>query len=139
MSLDEATLRTEGFTEGNWFVLADGQRWCFPRPRFRFKPKMIDGKIDVVGQPTYGPEHDDKLDVLFGVTEADALEQWRVKFEMAVLLLQANYNLTVDQIGDLIVFVPGEPASDDRWENLTRAIMGIAPKELTPAGSDSPA
>jgi hypothetical protein len=52
----------------------------------------------------------------------------RVKFELAVSLLRSNYALTDDQIGELLVMEPGEETSDQRWDELTRVLMGIGPK-----------
>ena len=52
----------------------------------------------------------------------------RVKFEIAVRLLATNYNLEPDNFAELIVLEPGDPVSDERWEQLSNAIMGIAPK-----------
>ena len=131
MPLDELALRKPGFSPGYQVTLADGQDWTFPKPRIRFRPKIgTDGRVEVGGGPSFGPEFDGSLDVLFGVTEAEPFERLRVKFEVAVRLLSANYDLTPDQVGDLLVMEPGEPASDQRWEELTRITMGIAPKPL---------
>lgn len=125
---NETALRREGFTEGYKVTLADGQEWTLPKPKIRFKPKLVDGKVEVGGGPSFGPEFDPQLDVLFGVVDAEPIERLRVKFEMAVRLLGANYDLTPDDFAELIVLEPDDPASDERWEQLTRAIMGIAPK-----------
>jgi hypothetical protein len=129
MPLDELALRKPGFSEGYKVALADGQEWTFPKPRIRFRPKIgADGKVEVGGGPSFGPEYDRQLDVLFGVTEAEPVEQLRVKFEVAVRLLSANYDLTAEQLGDLVVFEPGDEPAEERWEQLSRAVMGIAPK-----------
>jgi hypothetical protein len=126
--LDERALRKPEFSEGHRVVLADGQEWTLPKPRIRFKPRICDGKVEIGGGPSFGPEFDDQLDILFGIVEADPAERLRVKFEVAVRLLAANYHLGPRQFAELIVLEPGEPASDERWEQLSNAIMGIAPK-----------
>ena len=128
MSLDEKSLRKHEFSEGLKVTLADGQEWVLPRPRIRFKPQIKDGKVEIGGGPSFGPEFDDKLDILFGVTEADPAERLRVKFEVVVRLLATNYDLEPDDFGQLIVLEPGDPVSDERWDQLSNAIMGIAPK-----------
>ena len=130
MSLDEQCLRKPGFVEGNKVTLADGQEWMLPKPRLRFKPAIIDGRVEIGGGPSFGPEFDDKLDILFGVTDSDPSERLRIKFELAVKLLAANYDLQPDDFAELIVLEPGNPASDERWEQLSNALMGIAPKRL---------
>jgi len=126
--LDEKALRKPGFTEGHKVTLADGQEWTFPRPRIRLKPRIVDGKVEIGGGPSFGPEYDDQLDALFGAVEVDPVERLRVKFEMAVRLLSANYDLKHEDYSELIVLEPGEPASDDRWEQLSNVLLGIAPK-----------
>ncbi|MGO9463083.1 MAG: hypothetical protein ACLQIB_04390 [Isosphaeraceae bacterium] len=128
--LDEKALRKPGFTEGHKIALADGQEWTFPRPRIRLKPKIVDGRVEVGGGPSFGPEYDDQLDALFGAVEGDPVERVRVKFEMAVRLLSANYELEPENFAELIVLEPGEPASDERWEQLSNVLLGIAPKPL---------
>ena len=85
-------------------------------------------QVEIGGGPSFGPEFDDKLDILFGITEADPSERLRVKFEVAVRLLAANYDLEPDNFAELIVLEPGDPVSEERWEQLCNAIMGIAPK-----------
>ena len=128
MPLDEKSLRKPGFSEGTRVTLADGQEWTLPKPKIRFKPKIVDGKVEIGGGPSFGPEFDDKLDILFGVAEAEPAERLRVKFEVAVRLLAANYDLQPEHFAELIVLEPGDPVSDERWEQLCNAIMGIAPK-----------
>ncbi len=128
MALDEQSLRKPGFSEGYKVTLADGQEWTLPKPRIRFKPRLVDGRVEVGGGPSFGPEFDDKFDILFGVTQADPVERLRVKFEVAVGLLGTNYNLEPEDFSELIVLEPDDPVSDERWEQLCNAIMGIAPK-----------
>ena len=129
MSLDERTLRKAEFSEGYKVKLADGQEWTFPKPRLRFRPWIdLDGRVKVSGGPSFGPEYDGSLDVLFGVVEAEPIERLRVKFEMAVRLLQANYELTAAALAELLVLEPGDEGSNTCWDQLTSAIMGIGPK-----------
>ncbi len=128
--LDETVLRKPGFTDGHKVRLADGQEWVFPRPRIRLRPEIVDGKVEIGGGPSFGPEYDDQLDVLFGAVDVDPVERLRVKFEMAVRLLSANYDLKPEDYAELIVLEPGEPASDERWERLSNVLLGIAPKPL---------
>ena len=133
MALDETALRKPGFAEGYKVRLADGQEWTFPKPRFRFRPKIgPDGRVEVGGGPSFGPEYDQQFEVLFGVVESDGFEQLRVKLEMAVRLLQSNYELTANDLAELLVLEPGDQASEDRWDELVRVLMGLGPK-LSPA------
>jgi hypothetical protein len=128
MALDEKSLRKQSFTEGYQVTLADGQDWTFPRPRMRFRPKIADGRVEVTGSPTFGPEFDETLDILHGVKAVEPIEQLRAKFELAVRLLSANYDLTAEELSSLIELEPGDAASEERWDRLSRVILGIAPK-----------
>jgi hypothetical protein len=130
MPLDEKSLRKAGFSEGIKITLADGQEWTLPKPRIRFMPRIVDGKVEIGGGLSFGPEFDDKLDILFGVALAEPSERLRVKFEVAVRLLAANYDLKPENFAELIVLEPGDLASDERWVQLCEAMMGIAPKPL---------
>ena len=126
--LDERALRRPGFKAGVWVKLADGQEWGFPKPRLILKPKIADGSIDIGGGPTFGPEFDDKLEVLLGVRDAEPAERLRVKFELAVRLLATNYDLKPDDFGELIVLEPGDPDSEERWDALNNVLVGASPK-----------
>lgn len=136
--LDEQALRRPTFSEGSKIKLADSQDWTFPPSRVRFRPRLVGDKIEVGGGASFGPEFDDRLDVLFGVVDAEPTERLRVEFEVVVRLLQANYDLTVPQIADLIEMEPGNPASDDRWDQIRNVVRGLPPK-LTADISGSPA
>ena len=126
--LNEIALRKPGFSEGRKVVLADGQAWTFPRPKIRLKPRIVDGKVEIGGGPSFGPEYDEQLDVLFGVTDVDPAERLRVKFEVAVRLLAANYNLRPDELAELIVLEPGDPASDGAPGPALQRDHGYRPK-----------
>jgi hypothetical protein len=126
--LDEISLRKTEFVEGHRVILADGQSWSFPRPKIRFVPKLVDGKFEVSGGASFGPEFDANLDVLYGVTESDGIERLRVKFEMTCRLLMANYSLTPENLAELVVVEIGDPASEERWQQTTEVLFGNSPK-----------
>jgi hypothetical protein len=126
--LSEKELRKPTFSEGHAVTLADGQKWTFPKPRILLVPKIVNGKVEIGGGATFGPEYDDQLDALFGTREVDPAERLRLQFEVAVRLLQSNYDLCDEEVSQLIVLELGDPASDERWEQLTDVLLGNAPK-----------
>jgi hypothetical protein len=130
--LDEKALRKPGFTEGRAVILADGQAWTFPRPRIRLRPKFVDGQVVIAGGQVFGPEFDDKLNVLFGSSdeESDGWARLGVEFELVVRLLGVNYDLAPVDFEELLVMEPGDPDSDERWRQLEELILGAAPKPL---------
>jgi hypothetical protein len=126
--IDEKARRKAEFVEGYPVMLADGQEWWMPKPKFRFKPKFVNGRVEMTGGATFGPESDSELEILYGVVDAEAGEFLRVKFALAVRLLRVNYELTDDEVADLVVLEPGDAASEARWEAMTNALMGNSPK-----------
>lgn len=126
--IDEKTRRRAEFVEGYPVTLADGQLWNVPRPKLRFTPKFVDGKVELAGGPTLGSDFDGDLEIIFGTVDVPGAEFLRVKFSLAVRLLRVNYELSDSELAGLIVLEPGDPASDARWEELTNAMMGNAPK-----------
>ncbi len=126
--LDEQALRKPGFSEGRKVLLADGQAWTLPKPRIRFTPRVTESGVEVWGGASLGPESDALLDVLYGVEPVPPLERLRAKFEMAVRLLSANYNLKSEDFARLLVLEPGDPVSEARWDQLGEAVTGAAPK-----------
>ena len=126
--LDERALRKPEFSEGDWAELADGQRWNFPRPRLRFRPKFVDGKVDVGGGRTFGPEYDESLSLILGTKEAEPFEVVTAKFDMAIRLLRSNYNLSDDEVCDLLVLETEDPTSVGRFHAVSDILAGIAPK-----------
>lgn len=127
MQLDEKALRKEGFTGGSTLTLADGQDWVFPKPRWRFFPLVSEeGRVDVGGGPSFGPEFDASLDAIFGVIEVEAVETLRIRFEMVVRLLRSNYILSPADLRKLLPMDSGLPGNDEMWSKLDRLIRGLS-------------
>jgi hypothetical protein len=130
MMLNEMERRKPEFSEGYPVTMADGQKWTLPKPRHRFKPKIVAGRVEIAGGATFGPESDGDLEILYGVVDVEPGEFLRVQFAMAVRLLLANYALSDDEVAELIVLEPDDPAAAERWTELTKAITGVAPKPM---------
>jgi hypothetical protein len=126
--LDEKSKRKPEWSEGDWAELADGQRWAFPRPKLRFRPMRVGGKIEVGGGRVFGPEYDDSLSLILGTKEAEPFEVLTAKFDMASRLLQSNYSLSDEETFDLIVLDAEDPASVERFAIVSDILEGIAPK-----------
>jgi len=129
--LDEKGLRKPGFSDGYPVTLADGQVWVFPGPRLRLHPRIgADGRVEIAGGRTFGPEMDSKLDVLFSASDdgSGGWDRLGVQFEVVVRLLLANYDLAPVDVETLLVYEPGDPASDQRWDEILEVVLGAAPK-----------
>jgi hypothetical protein len=126
--IDEKSRRKPGFTAGVAVVLADGQEWSFPPPRLRLRPvRSGDGfavTVNRVGLPDY-PRWEA---VLCSEAPVPPEEYWSVRMTAAVALLLANYELTDQELGSLLVWETGDPAADERWDRIDEAILGAVPK-----------
>lgn len=121
MPLDELSLRRPDFVEGEPVVLADGQAWQLRRPIVRFVPAETESGFAVClslnNDGTYGSHYRRYEAVEPGqpvIAESLALAR-------AVLL--ANYDLTPEQVGELIQF----GASDDDPEGwrIREEVMAV--------------
>jgi hypothetical protein len=101
--IDEKSRRKPGFSAGVAVMLADGQEWTFPPPRLRLSPvRSGDGftvTVNRVGLPDY-PRWEA---VLCNEAQVPATEYWTVRMTAAATLLLANYELTDEELGALLV------------------------------------
>lgn len=136
--LDQKALRRDTFSEGYEVELWDKQMWTLPKPRLKFRPILgDDGSVSPGCKSGFGPEYDEKLDILNCVVEANNWDYLTVAFEVLVRLLLANYDLTQQDVSDLIMFDPEDEDNQEQWKPIIRAIRGLVPKP-TPDISDSP-
>ncbi len=63
--------------------------------------------------------------------DVEPIERLRVKFEMAVRLLSANYDLKPEDFSELIVLEPDDPGSDERGSS-SRGRSWASPQNLRP-------
>jgi hypothetical protein len=137
LKINEKDRRRPTFTQGSAVQLADGQSWTFPKARIQFRPRILDGHAEVMGGSRFGPEFDGDMDILFGVVEAEPVDRLRAKFQMAVRLLLANYDLSDDEISNLIVWEPEDPISAKNWADLTTVLSGGTPPKQSADTSES--
>lgn len=137
--LDEKALRRPGFCEGSPIVLADGQEWIFPRPWMRLRPRRDKetGRIQAGGGMSFGEAFEDVMDALAETDEEDISTRIGYQFEMAVMLLCQNYELSDRDVSRLLVLDLEDDASRKTWADVCAVIMGEAPKRLAD-GSDVP-
>ncbi len=129
IQLDEKALRRTTFSAGHEVELWDGQMWTLPKPRLIFRPIVDENQSVAAGLfPGFGPEYDDKLDILNGVVEVDGIDYISTKFEVLVRLLLANYDLTPENIQSLVALDFDDEANQEKWAPINRAIRGLVPK-----------
>ena len=131
---DEKALRKPGFAPGVSIKLGDGQEWTFRRPRIRWYPSRSGGttKTRAAGANEFGPECDELLGVFFGDVESTVWDFPTARFELAIRLLEPNYDLTDEHFRELLWFERDDPASTEMWSAIGSVIAGNSPKP-TPA------
>jgi hypothetical protein len=132
--LDEKALRRETFVEGEPVVLADGQTWELRRPVVRFARANNDVGVrrvlKLVG--------DDSFESLCAAYEAcePGLDLVRRELALGEAVLLANYDLTLDQVTQLLQF-----GYDDRDADGSRVrddVLGVVTgrgKKLSAGGA----
>ena len=123
--------RSDCWRDGAKIVLADGQEWTIPKPRLRLRPRFESGKVvGVRDLPSYAPEDDELVEALFGVGDVEADVWLTARFELLARLLRANYDLTDLELAELLAIDGDDPASGERWTEITRVLRGLGPKPL---------
>jgi hypothetical protein len=131
---DEKALRKPTFAPGVEVKLGDGQEWTMRRPRIRWYPTRSNGatKTRATGSHELGPESDELLGVFFGDVESTTWDFPTARFELAIRLLEPNYDLTDEHYRELLWFERDDPASTEMWSAIGAVIAGNSPKP-TPA------
>lgn len=125
---DEAALRRTPFSEGYAVELADGQRYVFPAVTVKVWPEeKDDGTIEVNYRQVYADEFAPEVDIIFGVVEATGGEHLDALMRLAAKLLKSNYDLPRGAVGELLAYRVGDPASQERWGKVKKAILGRDP------------
>jgi hypothetical protein len=119
--------------------LGDGQEWSFPLPRIRMVPKRNgDGQFTFGFKPAPGQGNilGKSFDLLWTIQEQEPDDAWGIRFGAAACLLQMNYNLTDENLEDLIYLDKNDPETFERWRDIEQILRGLNPKERLPAGSN---
>jgi len=111
--------------EGTPIVLADGQPWLFRKPLVRVRRKRGDNSTgwQVVASLSGDDGSYGKLyDAFDALNEGDSV--YGPLFGMAEHLLCLNYDLTPDQVDDLIQFAAND--SDEEGVRIFQEVLAVA-------------
>lgn len=105
--IDESALRRTEFRAGQAVELADGQSWSIPCPTVDYVPTFgPEGQVGVELVSSFGPLFDRKVQIL---RDADTTADEAVAFfNLAVDLLDRNYDLGPDHYRTLLRYRPGD-------------------------------
>jgi hypothetical protein len=134
-SIVEKDRRREEFLGGIEVRLSDGQIWLVPKPRVRIRPVRDASGMRLVGLFTFGDAYNAKWEAWAGATSNSA--QKAALLDLAFDLLQRNYELSDDELSDLLAWDPEDPEGEARMEALAAIAGGESPKP-SPGGSGSP-
>lgn len=108
---------------GTWVELSDGQRWLLPRPYLTLNPVFKDG------EPThtwmfysYPPDLQNVLDRITAATNTDELVLATVA--LGAMQLRANYRLTDQELGQVLCYRVGDPASQEMLREFINVATG---------------
>lgn len=122
---EEAAKRRPEWTEGPKVKLCDGQEWTFPKPVLGFKPaRNPDGTWGAAERAPYGQEYQDAVDRYVAIdpkTEADFLQMIGQRINLAAELLFRNYDLTDDELIDLLDVSDGD-VNVEMWQRIHRVL-----------------
>ncbi len=141
----EAERRKPEWVEGVWIKLCDDQEWCLPkpvvfRPATRFR-RRITASPDANGAATLGMPLPIDSHPFFAIIArlliAEDMEFLNALLNAGAVLLRHNYELTDDEIADLLCFEHDAEwnqteANGEMWASIRDVATGAGPKP-TPA------
>lgn len=122
----ESECRRPEFQGGIPVTLADGNEWLLPRPRLYVYPKFVDGKPQLARGCEWGPDYLALLDAAREARNGD--DFLLAQFALAIDLLRRNYDLSDDELAELLRTETDGEASQQMWEEVSAVAAGAAPK-----------
>ncbi len=121
-------------------TLGDNTEWRFPRIWFSLRPRFSGGRATAMKLTSSAGTEFDALKQAVEDAPGDEGGDWTLAAaNLAAYLLSLNYDLTDEQLQELLVF----PTTGEHAFALFRTIMAVAsgtadPKAPTTSGSDAP-
>jgi hypothetical protein len=133
--IDEVGKRKATFDEANsvWVTFADDQRFAVPKPWLEIRPVFRDGRaVNNFPALTYGPELEALIEAI-GETDTFWAQLCFIATLGAKLLLH-QYDLTDEDLDQLLAFRQDEPASMEWAERLIDIATGKSGPKVGRAG-----
>ena len=130
-TLIEASKRRESFKPGVPIKLWDGQIWEFPRPKVRWRRTFgPDDVATVEGRSNLGPAFDEARAMMTRLSIGE--QTWEqvagAVLNAAALMLLDNYDLSDDELFDLLVFDNEDQENQIVWREILAVAWGWAPR-----------
>jgi hypothetical protein len=143
-AIEEKDRRKPGWKGDVEVKLCDGQVWYLPRPRVRFNPVEANGDgVSTKLVHSFGMEYVAKVEAWHKCLDDEAsliTDYANVLMDLSVALLRLNYDLTIEEVGQVLWFDFGTPEDADNLamrEVLIGTAMGMLPKKTSETGSGS--
>lgn len=144
--LNEARLRRESYDPEYAVKLNDGQTWYLPSPKIRVTPvRDADGKPGSREISGLGSEYVDRVHAYQRSVTAwqESSEGDTAAFDgmiahqldLAIALIQANYDIDYDQAAELIAIDFEDSAQIEQLRMICRFAQGVSPKRLAVGSS----
>lgn len=130
--LDEKSLRRPDFVGGAEVVLLDGRAWTFPAFRLLFSPAPPPDRFRQ--KSSLGEEHAGLLRAFRSAADNDSVIA--SSLGLAAWSLLRNYDLTYDQLGELVQFDFGNDPSE-RDQSLMADVMAASLGKVPRASASS--
>lgn len=123
--VDEKERRRADWREGTEVRLGNGQGWHLRHPPYRRAARPAPGggyEFSELRRPRF----DDLMEAMLDAEEG--MVQINTALNIAVLMLEQNYDLTADDVAELLPWAHGDESNVEMWQ----AILGIAAGNLVP-------
>ena len=119
---------------GSPVVLMDGQTWWFPRPRVSFR-RAIRSDTGAPGLHAFTDLGADFDQILADLDAAETVGGEALGcLNLAACMLRVNYDLSDDDLAELLVFTPTDPANLDTYREIYDIARGRDVPKPQPAG-----
>jgi hypothetical protein len=135
---DESSRRKPGFIAGCPVTLADGQEWTFPLPKLRLSPRRAEDRYVITAGRVGFPRYREWVEAITAAPgQIGGIAYWNARMDAAATLLRANYDLSDDEVDELLAWEDDGPdgLSTQRWSTIDRAILGLLPKASSDTSS----
>ena len=131
--IDEASKRRAEWVEGEWVELEGGVKFSLPKPRVEYRIKNAGGMERATPAAETSRRFGDRFwklrdELSESYDSEDAAAIYSAWGNMGSDLILRNYDLTPDEVADLLPVIELDESNQAMWGAISRLTMGIGPK-----------